>query len=51
MLSVIIGRFQTPYLHEGHLDLLKQARNHSENVLVLIGTTSATGTDKNPLPF
>lgn len=51
MLSVIIGRFQTPYLHEGHRELINKALSHSERVLVLIGTTSAEGTDKNPLCF
>ena len=50
-LSVIIARFQTPYLHEGHWELIKQAQNHSENLLVLIGCTAATGTDKNPMNF
>ncbi len=51
ILSVIIGRFQTPYLHEGHLDLLRQAKQHSDAVLVLIGVSSAEGTDRNPLNF
>lgn len=51
MLSVVIGRFQTPYLHEGHKELLKQAADHSDNLLVLIGCTSAVGTDKNPMDF
>jgi bifunctional NMN adenylyltransferase/nudix hydrolase len=51
MLSVIIGRFQTPYLHEGHQELIRAATSYSENVLVLIGCTSATGTDKNPMDF
>jgi bifunctional NMN adenylyltransferase/nudix hydrolase len=51
MLSVVIGRFQTPYLHNGHLELLDHALKMSERVLVLIGTTAAEGTDKNPLCF
>jgi bifunctional NMN adenylyltransferase/nudix hydrolase len=51
MLSVIIGRFQTPHLHEGHQELIRAANNFSENVLVLIGCTAAIGTDKNPLDF
>lgn len=51
MLSVVIGRFQTPYLHEGHLEILREAQNHSENLLILIGCTAASGTDKNPLDF
>ena len=51
MLSVVIGRFQTPYLHQGHLELLEKANNYSDNLLVLIGCTVATGTDKNPMDF
>ena len=51
MLSVIIGRFQTPHLHQGHLQLIEEAHKHGTTTLVLIGTTAATGTDKNPLDF
>lgn len=51
MLSVVIGRFQTPYLHQGHLELLRRANNYSDNLLVLIGCTAAVGTDKNPMDF
>ncbi len=51
MLSVVIGRFQTPYLHEGHQELLWSAKANSNDVLVLIGCTAATGTDKNPMDF
>lgn len=50
-LSVIIGRFQTNQLHEGHLDLIRQVRAMGNPILVLIGVTAATGTDKNPLSF
>jgi bifunctional NMN adenylyltransferase/nudix hydrolase len=51
MLGVVIGRFQTPYLHEGHLQLLKYARNKSDKLLILIGVSSATGTDRDPMDF
>jgi bifunctional NMN adenylyltransferase/nudix hydrolase len=51
MLSVVIGRFQTPYLHQGHQELLESAKANSNDVLVLIGCTSAVGTDKNPMDF
>lgn len=51
MLGVIIGRFQTPYLHEGHLAVIEAARNSCDDILILIGVTAATGTDKNPLDF
>lgn len=50
-LSVIIGRFQTNHLHEGHLDLIRQVKAMGNPILVLIGTTDATGTDRNPLSF
>jgi len=50
-LSVIIGRFQTNKLHEGHLELFKRASEVSDRILVMIGTTSAVGTSKNPLDF
>lgn len=51
MLSVIIGRFQTPHLTEGHLKIFEEARKNSHRILVLIGMTSAMGTDKNPLSY
>ena len=50
-LSVIIGRFQTPYLHQGHIKLIEEAKKVSDDVLILIGCTAAQGTDKNPLDF
>jgi bifunctional NMN adenylyltransferase/nudix hydrolase len=51
MLQVIIGRFQTNKLHEGHADLIRQVKATGDDILVLIGCTAATGTDKNPLNF
>ena len=51
MLSVVIGRFQTPHLTEAHLKLFEEARKSSHRILVLIGCTAAIGTDKNPLSY
>jgi bifunctional NMN adenylyltransferase/nudix hydrolase len=51
MLSVVIGRFQTPYLHCGHKELFDEAKKYSNRILVLIGVSSATGTDRNPLSY
>lgn len=51
MLGVVIGRFQTPFLHEGHLELINYARNKSENLLILIGVSDAVGTDREPMDF
>lgn len=50
-LAVIIGRFQTPYLHKGHLKLIEEAKSISNDILILIGCTAAVGTDKNPLDY
>jgi len=51
MLGVVIGRFQTPYLHEGHQDLINYARNKSDKLLILIGVSDAVGTDREPMDF
>ena len=51
MLSVIIGRFQTNELHDGHLELIRAAKEFSDTTVALIGVTAATGTDKNPLSY
>jgi len=51
MLQVIIGRFQTNNLHKGHIKLIQEAKREGKNILILIGVTAATGTDKNPLSF
>ena len=51
MLGVVVGRFQTPYLHEGHRELIEHARNRCDNLLVLIGVSDAVGTDREPMDF
>jgi len=51
MLGVVIGRFQTPYLHEGHQDLINYARNKSDKLLILVGVSDAVGTDREPMDF
>lgn len=50
-LGVVIGRFQTPVLTDGHKALINQALKENDLVIVLIGTSMAIGTDKNPLDF
>lgn len=54
-LGVIIGRFQTPYLHEGHKHLIDTAYNENNRVMILLGTKSDSdgGTDdeRNPYSF
>jgi len=50
-LGVIIGRFQTPYLHAGHRDLIKTVCEQHTRVLILVGVTPSTGTKRNPLEY
>jgi bifunctional NMN adenylyltransferase/nudix hydrolase len=51
MLGVVIGRFQTPYLHEGHQDLINYAKSKCDKLLILIGVSDAVGTDREPMDF
>ncbi|XZF12897.1 NUDIX domain-containing protein [Chitinophagaceae bacterium MMS25-I14] len=49
--GVIIARFQTPYLHEGHTYLLDEIRNRHNKVIVVLGVSPVKGSRKNPLDF
>lgn len=50
-LGVIIGRFQTPYLHAGHKALLDAVQEKSDRMLVFVGCTSLKNTTKDPLDY
>jgi bifunctional NMN adenylyltransferase/nudix hydrolase len=49
--AVIIGRFQVPALHIGHRHIIDFAQSHSDTLLILIGTSAALPSARNPLPF
>ena len=49
-LGVIIGRFQTPYLHEGHCHLIDTAIANSDKVLIILGCTVIRD-KRNPYTF
>lgn len=50
-LGVIVGRFQTPRLHEGHLKLLVRVASENDKVLLFLGHPASSRGDKNnPLP-
>lgn len=47
--SVVVGRFQTTYLHEGHIALLNKAYIESDNdLIVILAITPDTPSLKNP---
>jgi len=50
-IGVIIGRFQVPELHPGHKHLIETARNCSDEILILLGSTRAFPSKRNPMPF
>lgn len=49
--GVVIGRFQTPYLHQGHLALLEAVAQKHADVIVLLGVRPAAANSNNPLSF
>lgn len=50
-LGVIVGRFQVPLLHSGHIDLIKDVIGRSDRVLIVVGVTQSFPTTKDPLSF
>ena len=49
--GVIIARFQTPYLHDGHKYLLDEIRSKHNKVVVVLGVSPVKGTRRNPFDF
>jgi bifunctional NMN adenylyltransferase/nudix hydrolase len=49
--GVIIARFQTPYLHEGHQDLIRQVKEKHSTLIILLGVSPVGGTRKNPFDY
>jgi len=49
--GVIIARFQTPYLHEGHRQLIKQVSGSHNKLIILLGVSPITGSRKNPYDY
>jgi len=49
--AVIIARFQTPYLHEGHKQLINQVTENHAKLIILLGVSSIMGSRKNPYDY
>lgn len=49
--GVIIGRFQTNKLHEGHINLISQVLSQHKKTIIVIGVSRIQNTKKNPLDF
>lgn len=49
--SVVVGRFETSHLTEGHLKLLNTALETNSNLVIVVGDTEAKLTTHYPLTF
>jgi bifunctional NMN adenylyltransferase/nudix hydrolase len=49
--GVIVGRFQVPYLHEAHVDLINTVKKEHSRVIIFLGLSPARVTKRNPLDF
>jgi len=50
--GVIVGRWQSPYLHEGHKHLINTALSENDRVVIVIGCTKGgTVDERNPYDF
>jgi bifunctional NMN adenylyltransferase/nudix hydrolase len=50
-MGVVVGRFQTPVLTDGHDDLIEHAFNNHEKVLIVVGLSPVKATKNNPMDF
>ncbi len=50
-IGVVVGRFQIPELHEGHLQFLDEVHSMHNKVIVFLGITKVLGSKRNPLDF
>jgi bifunctional NMN adenylyltransferase/nudix hydrolase len=50
-IGVVVGRFQTPKLHEGHLHLIQTALKNHHKVFVFIGVSPVKCSANDPLTF
>jgi len=50
-IGVIIARFQTPYLHEGHRALINSVKTGHNKTVIVLGISPVLGSRRNPLDF
>ncbi|MEL7003653.1 MAG: NUDIX domain-containing protein [Bacteroidota bacterium] len=49
--GVIIARFQTPYLHDGHIELINNVKSKHNRTIIVLGVSRITGSRKNPYDY
>lgn len=50
-IGVIIARFQSPYLHDGHRALIDSVNKDHNKTVIVLGISPVLGSRKNPLDF
>lgn len=50
-IAVIIARFQTPYLHQGHIQLINKVKEKHNKLIIFLGCSPVKGSQKNPLDY
>ena len=50
-IAVVIGRFQTSELHDGHVELFESVVNRHEKTICILGLSAVKATKNNPLDF
>ena len=49
--GVIIARFQTPYLHAGHIELIEKVKCSHNKLIIILGISPITGSRYNPYDY
>lgn len=49
--GVIVGRFQVPSLHDGHIELIDHVVDAHDKVIIFLGLAATVGGRENPLDF
>jgi len=49
--AVIIARFQTPYLHDGHKHLIEEIQKKHSKIVIVLGVSRVINTKKNPYDY
>lgn len=47
--GVVVGRFQTPYLHLGHMDLIRRVQQRHDKLVIVLGSPTSRLSDRDPL--
>jgi len=50
-IGVIVARFQTPYLHEGHKSIIETVQQNHNKTVIVLGVSPVLGSRRNPLDF